>query len=235
MRTIRIFKQSGVALVGLALAFVSANANAAFVLTLDDLGTAGIDVIISDEQGAGFSTTVGATTDVDSFNGAGVLTYVGAAGGFSVNVTTGVSKPIAGQGVLDLNSLNVSGGSGTLRIGLTDTGFVDGVNQYQTHLGGTTDGSVDFNFLFDAANAEFGGSAFYDPAAFTAGAFSASQAAAVSGSPYSLTIFAEITHSAAAEITSFDAELSPVVIPLPGTAWLFVGGILPLLRTLKRS
>jgi hypothetical protein len=62
----------------------------------------------------------------------GAIVFSGSVpGGFTVNVTTGISKPIIG-GVnnfaeLDLNSVNVqTAGPGTLRITLEDTGYTGG-------------------------------------------------------------------------------------------------------------
>jgi len=208
-------------------------AKAALVLTLDDLSTVGIDRILSDDQLAGYLTSVGATTTVDSYSGIGYLTYIGSVGHFNVNVTTGVSKPVIGPGILDLNSINVSGGAGALRIGLTDTGFTGYYPSYQARFGGTSSGSVNLNFLYDALNSEFGGNSFFNPTAVT-GAFSNFGAGAVTASsPYSLTIFADIVHTAAGQLTSFDAEVAPV--PLPATIWLIGSGIAGLAFTTRRK
>ena len=76
-------------------------ADAAFVLTLDDPTTAGIDVIVSDDLGVGAFTTVGVTTDADGTAGAaGIITFLGTVGSFVVSVTTGFSKPLIGPPAL---------------------------------------------------------------------------------------------------------------------------------------
>ena len=72
----------------------------------------------------------------------GVITFSGAIpGGFAVNVTTGLSKPMIGGTTsiaeLDLNSVNVqTTGAGALRITLEDTDFINGVNGLLGFIGG---------------------------------------------------------------------------------------------------
>ena len=105
---------------GAALLFGTSLANAGFVLTLDDLSTAGVDVTVTD-------------ADAD-----GVVNYNGAVGSFNINVTTGISKPALPDGTMDLNSVNVSGGDGQLQIMLTDTGFTGPVGGFTSSIGGTT-------------------------------------------------------------------------------------------------
>lgn len=184
-------------------------ANAAMQLMLDDPTTAGIEV------------TVG---DVD---GDGVISYSGAVGGFSVNVTTGVSKPMLnGPQWLGLDSIDVSGGAGELIIRLTDTGYTGTPAELEAAYGGTTVGTVDLDFLYDAANAEFGGTSFFDPAAGTAPSFSGAGASPVSlTGPYSLTIVADISHSGSGS-SSLGAQISAV--PVPAAIWLFGSGLLGL-------
>ena len=224
---------------GIAVSISTANvAQAAFVLTIDDIGTVGTtDVIISDGLVAGAMTDSGLITTAD--DGAiadGAITFNGAVGSFVVNIVTGVSDPLIGPGQLDLNSINVSGGSGTLTIGLTDTGYTGAVPAYTANFGGTTSltgSSVDFNFLHDAANTEFGGASFFDPAPVSVGSFSGSDTAVVgAGSPYSLTILAEVDHTSSGQISSFDAHLVP--IPVPAAVWLFGSGLLGLVGIARR-
>ena len=74
----------------------------------------------------------GTTTVTVNDNGAGdvnpvvgSVTFNGAVGNFTTNVTTGTSKPILPQATLQLASLDIfsGAGSGTLTIELTDVGF----------------------------------------------------------------------------------------------------------------
>jgi hypothetical protein len=213
-------------------------AQAAFVLTVDDLSTAGLDVVVSDGLGIGATTASGLVTTVadGGIGPDGAIFFNGGVGSFVVNVVTGVSDPIIGPGQMDLNSINVTGGSsGTLVIGLTDTDYTGAASAYSTNFGGTTTGSVDFNFLYDAGNGEFGGTSFFNPGAASGGAFSGSSTdAVIAGSPYSLTILAQISHSAGAgQISSFDAHLVPV--PVPAAVWLFGSGLLGLAGIARRK
>ena len=210
-------------------------AQAAFVMTLDDLSTAGVDVILSDGLGVGATTGSSlVTTAADGIAPDGFISFNGGVGSFTVNVVTGVSDPLIGPGELDLNSINVSGSDGILEIRLTDTGYTGNVSAYSANFGGTTTGNVDFNFLRDVGNDEFGGSSFFDPAAASGGAFSGSgggSTGAGSG-PYSLTILAQINHIGSGQISSFDAHLVPV--PIPGAVWLLGSGLLGLAGIARR-
>jgi hypothetical protein len=95
----------------------------------------------------------------------GVITFSGAVpGGFVVNVTTGLSKPMVGGTTsiaeLDLNSVNVQTvGAGTLRITLEDTDFIAGANgllSFVGLVGGTltapAGSSATFNTWVNSAN-----------------------------------------------------------------------------------
>lgn len=210
-------------------------AQAAFVMTLDDLSTAGVDVILSDGLGVGGTTSVGSTTAADVAMD-GFINFNGGVGSFTVNVVTGLSDPLVGPGKLDLNSLNVSGAAGNLVIGLTDTDYIGAVPAYTANFGGNTTGSVDFNFLHDATNNEFGGISVLDPAPIAnVNPFSGSGTSAVgTGSPYSLTIEAAISHTAAGQTSSFDAHLVPVPIPVPTAVWLFGSGLLGMVAVCRR-
>src|SRR5262245_33320809 len=97
----------------LAFAFFGSSAFAQFRLRIEDV-TNSVGVVITD-NGAN-----------DSAPAIGQITFNGSIGtNFTVNVTTGLSKPIIGTGTagqIDLNSVNVaSTGPGVLRITLEDT------------------------------------------------------------------------------------------------------------------
>jgi len=195
---------------------IASPVNAAFVLTIDDLATGGTEV-----------------TELDG-DADGVITYSGAIGVFSVNVTTGVSKPaITGPQLLHLDNISVSGGAGNLVISLTDTGYTGSPPGLTGLFGGTTIGTVDFDFLSDDANAQFGGTSFFDPPVTPTGAFSGSGTGTPTlTGPYSLTIVAAISHSGSG-VTSFDAEIR--AIPVPAAAWLFGSGLLGLVGVARRK
>ena len=95
---------------GVVLA-VPSPSQAGLVLTLDDLGTAGIDAIIVDDMVAGTATAKGTSNFADSSPVAGSVLLLGTVGSFTVNVTTGTSKPIvgsAGLARLDLPSVSLA-------------------------------------------------------------------------------------------------------------------------------
>jgi len=232
-----IFSRIAALAAGISVAVSTANvAQAAFVLTIDDVSTVGLlDVVVSDDQGVGFVTNSGLVTTVaDTGVENGSITFNGGVGSFTVNVVTGVSDPQIGPGQLDMNNLNISGGAGNLVIALTDTNYTGSVPAYSANYGGTTNGgSIDLNFLHDAGNTEFGGSSFFDPGVETASAFNNTGSGAVAaGSPYSLTVVADIAHSGAGQTTSFDAHVTPV--PVPAAVWLFGSGLLGMIGIARR-
>lgn len=209
--------------------FCGQAANAAFVMTLDDLGDSNAATVISD------------ASLLDINNILGVITYTGSVGAFNINVTTGVSKPILTTGGLDLNSIDVNGATpGTLRIGITDTDFVGDFSALVASYGGTTQGSVAFNYLLDSNNTEFGGVSFAS-AAFTASApanFSFSDditALISSATPYSLTIWADITHTGSFQLTSFDATITPTEVPEPSAFLLYMSSLASLFMFFRRK
>jgi len=209
-------------------------ARANFVLSLDDLATPGIDAIIVDDSALGTTTLIGPSTIGDSAAGAGTVMYNGGVGAFTVNITTAISKPILGgpsKAVLDLNSVNVSGGVGTLKIMATDTDYLldtmPDIYTLTSAIGGTTDGTVTLSQILDPANNEFAmGSPFSalvtpgPQGPFGPGAFADTQTSSVPlAGPFSLTEVVEITHTAPGKVTSFDVY-SSVVVPEPGAVIL---------------
>jgi len=210
-------------------AFSAMPVQAAFVLTLDDPTSSGIDVVLADYLLPGSLTDSGLqVSHLDNAGGMGVISFSGAVGAFNVNVTTGVSDPIIGPSRLDLNSIDVSGSAGTLNVSLTDTNFASTAPGFSTSHGGTTDGTVNFDYLYGGSNQEFAGSIFASDSFSINGnnrAFSFNQDASIASqaSIYSLSILTTIQHSGAGQITSFDATVSPV--PIPASAVLFLSGL----------
>jgi len=212
-----------------AALMLASSANASFIMYLDDSSTAGIDAIVQDDTLAGVITSLGLTTDSDAIGTTGVVSYSGGFAGFLVNVTTGISKPVIGEPgtMLDLNSINVSGGSGSITIGLTDTDFLRGGAGYLNFaIGGTTDGTVSAEAYMDSTNAEFGTGTLLGAMSASTSAFAYTSAGTVVGTtdPYSLTLLTTVTHANAGDISSFDAA----VIPEPSMIALMSLGLIGL-------
>jgi len=127
-----------------------------------------------------------------------------------------------------------------LEIMLTDTDFAGGADGAKLEIGGTTQGTVDAAGFADDANAEFGGAAFASVTGLGPGSFSFTGSGPVSlTDPFSLSISTKITHTAAGQITSFDALVSTV--PEPGnialalTSLPLLGGLYFRQRRMKKS
>ncbi|HEY8506283.1 MAG TPA: hypothetical protein VIL46_16975 [Gemmataceae bacterium] len=208
-----------VALIG-ALTFAAPSAEAAFVLRLTE-GASSVTVV---DQGAG-----------DSNPAVGAITFIGPVGVFTINVSTGLSKPVLPASStfaeMDLNSVNTSNAAGTLVIELTDTDFPATTlpGTLSGSVGGTTEGTATFwaykndsNEEFDIVNAE----AEIHLGPFTGGpdgedfSGNASDGHGPLGT-YSMTIVAEIVHGAGAGVsTSFDFDVNNTAVPVPAGAVL---------------
>lgn len=183
-----------------------------------------VTVTITD-QGAG---------DMNSVVGA--VTFVGAVGVFTVNVTTGLDPDILGPAQLDLNSVDVAGAGGTLDILFSTPDLVSPPPQpaFMMNIGGTigAGSSLLYAAYLDPANVLFGTTSLIGTLGpFGSGPFSGTgtfAAPATPGAAYSLTQAVTITATGAAT-TSFDAELLPTPEPstmlLTGIA-LLLGGAL---------
>jgi PEP-CTERM motif-containing protein len=226
-------------LCGALLAFGPQAAKAQGLLFLNDLGIGlGAEVIILDGAPIGTATPLGLTTASDGLAD-GLISYAGGVGGgvFTVNVTTGISKPIIGPNKIDLNSVNVSTtGGGVLDVGFSDIGFTfAGSPGVKNAIGGTTVGTVTAQYFVDPANGYFTGqSGAQGP--FGPGAFSgtASFNAVGLGTPFSISEIATITHTGVGA-TSFNMETS--VVPEPTSLVLLGAGFLgsALLRRKRKT
>lgn len=219
----------------LALFLSSSPAQASLVLTIDDLSTPGIDVIIVDNSAVGTATTKGLSTFVDSNGLVGVILYNGVVGTFILNLTMGISKPWAPNSgtlaALDLFNVSVSSAAGgALQIMLTDTDFVlDGTTAtLGLSIGGTYsgyyDGSVTSTGWIDPTNTEFGmgGPSVTSATFYGTGAYSGNYSTwgvGLSG-PFSLTQQIDLVHEGAG-LSSFDSQ---VMVPEPASALLLALG-----------
>jgi hypothetical protein len=228
----------------MAVSIASAPRANALIMTLDDLSTAGIDVVVMDNTAGGFDTMSagGFTTIADSNPIAGVVFFVGTVGDFIVNVTTGLSRPVIGDSNharIDLNSVNVSGAAGDLEITLTDTGFLplnlqdsEGV-VLTNEWGGTTDGRVTAQGFVDPSDTYFGSAYTTGPQGpMGPGAFADTVSIVTPAFPgmgtFSLTERVRIHHDFAGTITSFDKALSAKPVPEPATMMLLGIGLVGL-------
>jgi hypothetical protein len=210
-------------------------AQAAFVLEL----TSGATTVTVTDGGAG---------DINPT--AGRISFFGSIGTFSINLTSGISKPVIGTtdvGELDLSSFQISGSAaGTLSVRLTDTDFAqEGVAFGLSAIGGTTDGTVAASTYLGRTNAEFGtGELLTDFGVLTGPSFSDSELVSIApvvnaggSSPYSLTILATITHTAAGQTTGFDTFIQTSIteadVPAPASMAVFAFGLMAL-RSLRR-
>jgi len=123
-----------------------AQADPVFRVRIEDLST-GQGVVITDN---GVGDGAGGTN--------GVIAFAGTVGTFTINFTTGLSKPVIGgsnnYAELDLGSMNVRGtGSGSLRITIEDGGYTlgpDGPLSVVSLVGGTLTAPTGSNVTFQS-------------------------------------------------------------------------------------
>ena len=159
------------------------------------------------------------------------VTFIGTVGVWTVNVTTGIVSGTNQLPTLDLNSVDMSSGAGTLYIYFSADGFGPSSGGVTASVGGTTSGTTSFKTAYSASDLLFRGSLLTGQT-FTGPAFSgtAGSAIAVEGL-YSLTELAVITHTGSGT-TSFDMTVS---VPDSGTTVMLLGAALTALGLFARS
>jgi hypothetical protein len=196
-------------------------ASAAIALQLDDSSTVGVDQLIVD----------GGPGDIDGLVD-GKITYLGSAGNWTINVSTGLGNGVLAAFGIDLNSVNVSGaGAGILTLAFTETDLnfgAAGPTSVTGGIGGTAGGTLGYALFADDGNNAFGtGSTVFSGSAGP-GAFSASGGSSVAlNDPFSLTLQVTIDHQGVSgRSSSFDFEGNvpePASLALVGVALLAAG------------
>jgi hypothetical protein len=196
------------ALVSGAFALCAAPAQAGLLLSLTD-GTNSISVA---DGIAGDANAV-----------PNVVTWIGTLGSWSVNVSTAISHAPNGQLGIDLNSIDVSSGAGTLTVTMSTVGdmFTSpiGAHDFVVAMGGTTAGSVKGDGYLDGAwvggLGPLGGPAFSGTVVTPV----------TTAGPFDLSQTVTITHTKAG-ISSFDSWVSvsePATLGLLGLVLLSLG------------
>jgi len=199
-------KLNQILIAGLLSLMAVSSANATLMMTVSD----GVDTFTA--------------TDTD---GDGMLSLTGVFGSWAVSANTAFTNPFVGNDYLEvmhLNSVNVSGGVGSLTIMLTDIDF--SMSNYNINVGGTSQGTVDFAAFADLMNGEFAMTDGLYSESFGTGAFAGSKSGNIIDDSYSLTLVANVNHTGAGQITSFDFEVKipePAQLALLGLSLLLLG------------
>ena len=221
------------ALVCAVVLLLTQGAHAGFVLTVDDLSTSGVDVIVGDEAAVGTPTAKGLTTHLDGAAGTpGLVTFAGLLPKWDVLVSAGSIAPVIGPDEMDLFASVLSRvenvGTAEIIISLTATGFGGLQPSFTSDLGGVTDGVVVAEQIRDFGDKEFalntGGPVYTieHGQLGLGGAFSETKSLAtgVPGGTWSFTESVAVSSVGGGELTTFNMNSS---VPLPAAVLCVFG------------
>lgn len=179
----------------------------------------------------------------DSSATAGSVVYVGSVGAeWTVNITTGTTKPLQGSAgvpfiAIDTSSTSRSAGiPDSLKIEFSETGFSATTGGYLIKYGGTvaTGGSLDSFAYADTTDTLFGTGTALGSLLGSSGAYSSTGGAATPGTaPYSLTLVMVLTHATGANTSTPGITLSTV--PDGGSTLMLLGSALTAVGFLNRK
>jgi hypothetical protein len=189
-------------------AVLPTSSHATLTMTVDDLSTAGVDIVLND------------TSAINAF-----LLQAGAVGSWSMSVAAGSGNGWSSIFGIDLTSFAASSNSGgTLRITLTETGLNMGANggpvTVNSAIGGTTQGTVSYSSWLDDANNPMNvanpagqGSLLFSGSSSSMAFAATGQGTTLASDPFAMTLQVDITHNGRAT-SSFDFSAN---VPEPGT------------------
>lgn len=182
--------------------------------------------------------TDGGTGDGDGVAD-GKIEFSEAIGSFSFVGSTAFTRPFLGTDAVQLDTAftAVSAGADEVVFTFSDTGFIgDGGFTFTSAIGGTSDGTVNYDAFVDDSDLLFGQAVQVgDLGPFSPGGLSFSGddfGSAIVSSPFSMTQVITVTHTAAGitDITTGDANLrgapTPTDVPEPATLLLIGTGLL---------
>ncbi len=203
----------------LALGLMTGPVSAGMVLLVEDQQLGGSTFIVLDDFDGptGTATGLGVSNRTDSRAGDGQVGHTTSIGVFNLTVSTGISKPNADHGEIDLNIYVSSSAAGSLRILLTDTHFASaaGASLISGHIGGTTGGSVSYRYGLDLGNGEGQFTQASSPIGpFTGGAFNHDSSLPVNlDELFAISTEVVVSHGSGSRTTGLDIQVITTILP----------------------